>query len=128
MRVRRVTGYSCSSWRRMTTARAASTRAVLGPGWVSPSAVAAARSSADLTRVMTAVTKPSSQLRRQARGLRTPTGTAVVVRPGRGQPGPVDAVAGHQLRGLRGERLGLRRGHTLGLGLRQQLAYPVKQG
>ena len=54
---------------------------MLGPGWVSPSALVAARSSADLTRVMTAVTKPSSQLRRQARALRTPSGTTAAVRP-----------------------------------------------
>ncbi len=54
---------------------------MLGQACVSPSALAAARSSADLTRVMTAVTKPSSQLRRQARTLRTPAGTTVAVRP-----------------------------------------------
>ena len=40
---------------------------------------------------------------------------------------PVDAVAGHQLGGLRGQRLGLVRRTALILGLRQQLANPVKQ-
>src|SRR5579864_7670175 len=51
----------------------------------------------------------------------------VRVRASGGQPGPVDAVAGHQFGGLCGERLGLRRGEPLGLGLRQQLAHPVEQ-
>jgi hypothetical protein len=51
----------------------------------------------------------------------------VGVRPGRGQPGPVDAVARHQLGSLGGKRFSLRRGYPLGLGLRQQLAHPVKQ-
>ncbi len=65
----------------MTTARSASTSAVLGPDCASPSALAAARSSAERTRMMTAVTKPSSQLRRHARTLRTPSGTTAAVSP-----------------------------------------------
>jgi hypothetical protein len=40
---------------------------------------------------------------------------------------PVDAVAGHQFRGLGGQRLGLRSGAALVLGLGEQLAHPVEQ-
>src|ERR1700678_1121902 len=43
--------------------------------------VAAARSSAALTLATTAATKPSSQLRRQARTLLTRAGTGAAVRP-----------------------------------------------
>src|SRR6266576_5460377 len=57
-----------------------------------------------------------------------PAARPVGVGPRRGQPGPVNPVAGHELRGLRGKRLRLRRSHSLCLGLRQQLAYPVEQG
>ena len=44
-----------------------------------------------------------------------------------GEQRPVDAVPGHQLGGLRGERLGFGRRGALGLGLGEQLADPLEQ-
>jgi hypothetical protein len=45
----------------------------------------------------------------------------------RAQQGAVDAVARHELGRLRGQRLGLGRGHPVVLGLGEQLADSIQQ-
>jgi hypothetical protein len=67
----------------MTSERSASTSAVRDAeaGLLPPAAWLAAASSAARTRATTALAKPSSQLRRQARGLLAHSGTGAATRP-----------------------------------------------